>query len=140
MRILADEQPPVTHPTVDLGCGNWCTLNYDSVISSAIAILVTVVVAILIFVVLAIAGEVRAGVAVALGLVLGSVNGLVAQRALDSGVSVRLSSLPRLAILTIAAIGGGLLIGVSYAWLVILGVAGAQLVLVVVAARSLLKR
>ena len=96
--------------------------------------------AILIFVVLAIAGEVRAGAAVALGLVLGSVNGLVAQRALDSGVSVRLSSLPRLAILTIAAIGGGLLIGVSYAWLVILGVAGAQLVLVVVAARSLLKR
>ncbi len=53
---------------------------------------------------------------------------------------MRLSSLPRLALLTIAAIGAGLLIGLSYAWLVILGVAGAQLVLVAVAARSLLKR
>ena len=96
--------------------------------------------AVFMFAVLAIVGEMRAGAAVALGLVLGSVNGLVAQRALDSGVSVRLSSLPRLALLTIAAIGGGLLIGVAYLWLVILGVAGAQLVLVLVAARSLLKR
>jgi len=96
--------------------------------------------AIVVFVVLAVAGEVRAGAALALGLVLGSINGLLAQRALDAGVSVRLSSLPRLALLTVAAIGGGLLIGVSYAWLVILGVAGAQLVLVAVAARSLLKR
>jgi len=48
MRFLADEQPPVTHPTVDLGCGNWCTLNYDSVFSSGLAILVTVIAAILI--------------------------------------------------------------------------------------------
>ena len=95
---------------------------------------------VVVFVVLAVAGEVRAGAAVALGLVLGSINGLLAQRAVDAGVSVRLSSLPRLALLTVAAIGGGLLIGVSYAWLVILGVAGAQLVLVAVAARSLLKR
>jgi hypothetical protein len=96
--------------------------------------------AVVAFVALAVAGEIRAGVAVALGLVLGSINGLLAQRALDAGVSVRLSSLPRLALLTVVAIGGGLLIGLSYAWLVILGVAGAQLVLVAVAARSLLNR
>lgn len=96
--------------------------------------------AVVAFVALAVAGEVRAGAAVALGLALGSVNGLLAQRAVDAGVSVRMSSLPRLALLTIAAIGAGLLIGLSYAWLVILGVAGAQLVLVAVAARSLLKR
>jgi hydroxymethylglutaryl-CoA reductase len=51
-----------------------------------------------------------------------------------------MSSLPRLAILSGAAIGGGLLLGTQYAWLVILGVAGAQVVLVAVAARSLLNR
>jgi len=96
--------------------------------------------AVVALVALAVAGEVRAGAAVALGLALGSINGLLAQRALDAGVSVRLSSLPRLALLTVAAVGAGFLIGLSYAWLVILGVAGAQLVLVAVAARSLLKR
>jgi F-type H+-transporting ATPase subunit a len=30
-----------THPTIDLGCGLPCTLNYDSLISSALAVLVT---------------------------------------------------------------------------------------------------
>lgn len=34
-----------THPTIDLGCGTLCTLNYDSLISSAIAILATLGVA-----------------------------------------------------------------------------------------------
>jgi F-type H+-transporting ATPase subunit a len=32
----------VTHPTVSLGCGPLCTFNYDSLISSAIAVLVTI--------------------------------------------------------------------------------------------------
>ena len=36
----------VTHPTVSLGCGAWwCTFNYDSLISSAIAVAVTLGVA-----------------------------------------------------------------------------------------------
>jgi F-type H+-transporting ATPase subunit a len=30
-----------THPTIDLGCGTLCTFNYDSLISSAVAILAT---------------------------------------------------------------------------------------------------
>jgi F-type H+-transporting ATPase subunit a len=34
-----------THPTIDLGCGLPCTLNYDSLISSALAVLVTLGVA-----------------------------------------------------------------------------------------------
>ena len=34
-----------SHPTIDLGCGPLCTLNYDSVISSAIAIVLTLLVA-----------------------------------------------------------------------------------------------
>src|SRR5256886_13361703 len=45
--VLQTEQPPVTHPTVDLGCGTWCTINYDSIISSALAIVVTIVAAVL---------------------------------------------------------------------------------------------
>jgi len=34
-----------SHPTVDLGCGPLCTFNYDSVISSAIALIATLAVA-----------------------------------------------------------------------------------------------
>lgn len=35
-----------THPTVDLGCHQWwCTFNYDSIISSLIAILLTLAIA-----------------------------------------------------------------------------------------------
>ena len=35
-----------THPTVELGCGQWwCTFNYDSVISSLLAIVLTLVIA-----------------------------------------------------------------------------------------------
>jgi F-type H+-transporting ATPase subunit a len=33
-----------THPTVSLGCGTLCTINYDSVISSALAVVLTVAV------------------------------------------------------------------------------------------------
>jgi len=92
------------------------------------------------FAAFSLAGNVRAGAAVALGLVLGSVNGALAERAVQAGVSLRLSSLPRLGLLSGAAIAGGLLLGLSYAWLVILGVAGAQAVLVAFAARSLYSR
>ncbi len=45
--IRADEAP-VNHPTIDLGCGPFCQLNYDSLISSAIAIAVTILLAIII--------------------------------------------------------------------------------------------
>jgi F-type H+-transporting ATPase subunit a len=34
-----------SHPTIDLGCGPLCTLNYDSLISSAIAVVATLGVA-----------------------------------------------------------------------------------------------
>ena len=96
--------------------------------------------AVIVFVALSIAGDARAGIAVALGLILGSINGALAERALGAGFSIRMSSLPRLALLSGAAVGAGLLLGLDYAWLVILGVAAAQGVLVAVAARSLLSR
>jgi F-type H+-transporting ATPase subunit a len=34
-----------SHPTIDLGCGPLCTFNYDSVVSSVIAVLATIAVA-----------------------------------------------------------------------------------------------
>ena len=40
--MIYTEASPGTHPTIDLGCGTLCTLNYDSVISSFIAIIVTI--------------------------------------------------------------------------------------------------
>jgi len=46
--LILTEDAPVTHPTIDLGCGSFCMVNYDSVISSAIAIVVTIVFAIII--------------------------------------------------------------------------------------------
>ena len=46
--IFLAEAPPGTHPTVSV-CGSWyCTFNYDSLISSAIAIIITIVVGFLV--------------------------------------------------------------------------------------------
>ena len=39
--MIHAESAPGTHPTIDLGCGTLCTLNYDSVISSGIAVIAT---------------------------------------------------------------------------------------------------
>jgi len=85
-------------------------------------------------------GNLRAGVALGIGLVIGSTNGIAAIRSLDSPVGFHLSSLFRLAIMTAAALAAAAVIGLAYAWLVLIGVAAAQLVLVAVAARSLLSR
>jgi F-type H+-transporting ATPase subunit a len=43
--VIYAEASPGSHPTIDLGCGTLCTLNYDSVISSFIAVVVTVLIA-----------------------------------------------------------------------------------------------
>ena len=42
IRLLADEAPG-THPTINV-CGSGCALNYDTLISSAIAIVITIAV------------------------------------------------------------------------------------------------
>lgn len=87
-----------------------------------------------------VAGYPRHGVALAAGLVIGSANGIVATRALESPVGFRFTSLARLAAMTLAALAAAYVIGLEYAWLVLLGVAGAQLILAGAAARSLLRR
>jgi F-type H+-transporting ATPase subunit a len=43
--VIYADAAPGTHPTIDLGCGTLCTLNYDSVISSLIAVIATVAIA-----------------------------------------------------------------------------------------------
>ena len=43
--MIRTEDAIGTHPTIDLGCGLLCRFNYDSVISSALAVLVTIAIA-----------------------------------------------------------------------------------------------
>ncbi len=43
--IHSEEAAVGSHPTIDLGCGLLCRFNYDSLISSAIAIAVTIAIA-----------------------------------------------------------------------------------------------
>ena len=80
-------------------------------------------------------GHPRAGLALAAGLLIGSSNGYFAERALRSGLPFRATSLARLALLSIAGLAVGLLLGLDVAWLPIAGLAIAQVVLAVVAAR-----
>lgn len=113
-------------------------MNSKSVpVRSIVACLVTALVAVSAF---GLGGNLRAGFAAGVGLVIGSMTGLAAIRALDSPVGFRLSSMLRLAAMTAAGLGAGALLGLQYAWLVLIGVAAAQLVLVAVAAGSLVRR
>jgi F-type H+-transporting ATPase subunit a len=43
--VIHAEAAVGTHPTIDLGCGALCRFNYDSVISSAIALVATIAIA-----------------------------------------------------------------------------------------------
>lgn len=83
-------------------------------------------------------GQWRTGAAVAIGLVLGSFNGLLAKHgvdvALEGGLGFRASSLFRMGLLTAVGLGLGLLLGLPQVPFVIGGVALAQFVLVGVAA------
>lgn len=87
-----------------------------------------------------IGGNLRAGFALGIGLLIGSMTGFAVLRALDSPVGFRLTSMLRIGAMTAAGLGAGAAIGLQYAWLVLIGVAAAQLVLVAVAARSLVRR
>lgn len=75
------------------------------------------------------AGHASVGVGVAAGLLVGAGNPWLASRLLASGAPFALSSLFRLTLLTAVALGIGWVLGFSRVYLVIAGVAGAQLVL-----------
>jgi hypothetical protein len=79
-------------------------------------------------------GHWRPGAAMALGLLLGSVNGFLARRALGAPTPFRTSSLWRLGALTLVGLALGALLGYPTIPFVIGGLAIAQLVLATVAA------
>lgn len=80
-------------------------------------------------------GQPSTGVGVAIGLILGSANGFVIARLYDPQGSFVGSSLARLSIFSALAIGLALLVG-SAAWTVVIGIAGAQLVMVAAGVRE----
>ena len=88
----------------------------------------------------AILGHPRAGLALAAGILIGSGNGFLAERALSLGGAFRATSLLRLALLSAAGLGAGLLIGLDVAWWSLVGLAAAQVVLALVAARAVVRR
>ena len=85
-------------------------------------------------------GQIRNALALAIGLLVGSANGLMVQRSLAFGVGFTALSLVRLLVLTGLGLGIGLLIGLSQVWLVVGGIAIAQLVLAGFAVREALAR
>ena len=74
-------------------------------------------------------GQVKNALAFAIGLLVGSANGLLVQRSLAFGMGFTALSLVRLLLLTGLGLGIGLLIGLAQVWLVVGGIAVAQLVL-----------
>lgn len=83
-------------------------------------------------------GQFRAGLAIAVGLLVGSVNGRLVQRSVSLGVGFTALSLVRLMVLTAVGLGIGLLIGLHQVWLVVVGMALAQLILAGFAVREAL--
>lgn len=85
-------------------------------------------------------GQIRNALALSIGMLVGSGNGLLVQRSLALGVGFTALSLVRLLLLTGLGLGIGLLIGLAQVWLVVGGIAVAQLVLAGFAVREALAR
>lgn len=96
------------------------------------------VVAVTVMVVGFAAGQGKNALALAIGLLVGSANGLLVQRSVALGVGFTAVSLVRLMVLTALGLGIGLLIGLSQVWLVVGGIAVAQLVLAAFAVKEAL--
>ena len=89
---------------------------------------------------LSIAGRPLAGVALAVGLALGSVNGLLASKLIGFPLPFMASSLARLITLSMIGVAIGFALGVDNIWLVIMGLAAAQFVLALSALRLVARR
>jgi len=85
-------------------------------------------------------GRPEAGIALALGLLLGAGNGLLAQRLFAVGVPMVATSLMRLLALTLVAAASGVFLGWRNVVLVVAAMAVAQLVLSAAALREMLRR
>lgn len=80
-------------------------------------------------------GHPGVGFGLGAGLLIGSANGRLVVASLEMKAPFVLASVARLILLSAAAVGVALLLG-SQAWSVMIGVAGAQVVLVVAAVRQ----
>ena len=94
----------------------------NTVLVAGVASIAAIVVAIAL-------GQPRQGLALATGLLVGSLNGLLVKRSLALGMAFTALSLARLLLLTTFGLGIGLLIGLQQVWLVVAGIAIAQLLL-----------
>jgi hypothetical protein len=84
------------------------------------------------------AGQPKYALALSVGLLVGSANGSLIQRSLALGIGFTALSLVRLLFLTGLGLGIGLLLGLAEVWLVVGGIAVAQLILVGFAVREAL--
>lgn len=91
------------------------------------------------FVLLGLTGHVNAGLALTIGLGIGSANGYLARHALGLELSFWASSLGRLAVLSAAGLSVALLLDPESAWLVPMGIGGAQIVMAGVAFKEALR-
>jgi hypothetical protein len=94
-----------------------------------LAMMVTLALLVAVLAVAGVVGQLRAGLEIGIGLLIGSANGPMIQRSVVLGARFGVLSLGRLALLSAIGLGIGLLLGSSLAWLVIAGIAGAQMVL-----------
>jgi len=86
------------------------------------------------------AGRALQGAALAVGLLLGAGNGVLAARLIRLPIPFFASSLLRLATLSMIGIAIGFALGIANIWLVILGVGAAQFVLAATAVRAVAQR
>jgi hypothetical protein len=82
-----------------------------------------------------ISGHLAIGFGLGAGLLIGSTNGHLVTATLERRAPFVLASVARLMVLSVAAIGVALLLG-PQAWSVLIGVAAAQILLVVAAVRQ----
>jgi len=85
-------------------------------------------------------GSPAGGAVVGLGLVLGAVNPLVVQLLLRLGLPASSTNMTRLGVFSAVVVAAGFAVGVSRAWLLIIGVAAAQMVTAVTAAVEMIRR
>jgi hypothetical protein len=105
--------------------------------NAAIACAVLAAVALIVF---ALIERTLAGVALAVGLLLGAGNGLLAARLFRLPLPFVASSLARLVTLSMIGVAIGFALGVSNIWLVILGLGASQFVLAASAVRAVVNR
>jgi hypothetical protein len=75
-----------------------------------------------------------------LGLLIGAANAHLAQRLMRSGPPLAGTSLLRLSVLTALVLATGLVVGLGRVWLVVAGVAAAQLVMAATAVLEMTRR